>query len=194
MAEAFVGGTEMKRTIAQMVQALGPGGFVKVGFMEGSMAGWDGPRPMKKKLTGSKKVKADAVVGHQTAAAQVAFWNEYGTTSNTVGMLAPGNVHIKPRPFFRTMIERKSKTWGKLVAAALKMSKYNKRQALQIAGLRIAEQLQESILEFSKHADNADSTVAGKGFNTPLIDSHNMMRAVEYHVEDGPRGFANQGA
>ena len=166
---ALVGGQKMERTIAQMVQALGPGGFVKVGFMENGMAGWEGPRPL-----GGKKetVRKANLVGHQVPAAMAAFWHEYGTKN------------MPARSFFRPMIERKSPTWGKLLMAALKLSKYNTAKAFAIAGLKMGEQLQESILALTG-PPLAKATSDRKQFDTLLIDSHNMIRSISYQVEGG---------
>ena len=102
----------------------------------------------------------------------VAFWHEYGTN------------RMPARPFFRPMIERKSPTWGKLLLAALKLSKYDTSKALLIAGLKMGEQLQESILALKGPA-LAQSTIDNKGFDTLLIDSHNMIRSIAAQVEGG---------
>ena len=181
---------QIMRSVHTVLEQLGPGSSVSVGFMEGSMAGYNGPRPLHGRQETARRADAK---GHQEPAAQVAFWNEYGTTSSTVGAAAPGNIHIPPRPFFRTMIAKQSPTWGRLAMGALKLRKFNSEEALKIMGVKIGEQLQESIIDF-KNPRNADSTVEGKGFDDPLIDSHNMLRSVEYQVSGGERTIVNGGA
>lgn len=192
----------MNKTAAQAMQAvhkivesLGPGSVVKIGFMEGAMAGYSGPRPLHGKKETAKRANAP---GHQVAAAQVAYWNEYGTTRNTVSMASalygeemPEQQHIPPRPFFRTMIEKQSPTWGRLAQALLKNTKFSSQLTLQGMGLKIAEQLQMSIVNF-KDPGNAESTIERKGFDNPLLDSHNMVNSVEYQVDDNERFHAKQ--
>lgn len=104
--------------------------------------------------------------------AQVAFWNEFGT------------VRAPARPFFRTMIERKSGRWGNALGLALKKTDYNARNALSIMGEGIRGQLRHSINEWSS-PPNSPRTVAVKGFNKPLIDTAVMIRSAEYQVIDG---------
>ena len=185
------------QAVRKIVESLGPGSVVKIGFMEGSMAGFSGPRFLHGRKESAKK--ADAA-GHQVAAAQVAFWNEYGTTKNTVSMTSslygeesPSEQRIPPRPFFRTMIDKQSPTWGRLAQASLKMTNYSAQKSLEIMGLRIAEQLQKSIIDFDD-PPNAQSTIDRKDTSSPLIDSHNMLRSVEYQVDDNQRFHANEGA
>jgi hypothetical protein len=177
LSEAFKGGENMQRVLAGMVQKLGPGKFVKVGFLEGGMAGWEGPRPLNGKKDTTRKAN---LVGHQVPAAMAAFWHEYGTKN------------MPARPFFRPMIERKSPTWGKLLLAALKLSKYDTTKALMIAGLKMGEQLQESILQLKGPA-LAQSTIDTKGFPNLLIDSHNMIRSIAFQVEGDEQNKVNEG-
>lgn len=184
------GGKKMLEVVRQLVESLGPGESVSIGFMEGAMAGWNGPRPLHGKTETSKRANASS---NQVPAAQVAFWMEYGTTSNTSGAMAPGNTHIPPRPFFRNMIEAQSPTWGKLTQAALKMSKNQSTLALEIIGMKIGEQLQESII-MTNSPPLAESTVARKGNSTVLVDSHNMLRAVSYAVKGMASVPVNGGA
>lgn len=67
--------------------------------------------------------------------AQVAFWNEYGTKTTP------------PRPFFRNMIEAKKPKWGKDMGAILKFKDYDINDSLQVMGMRMSEQLSQSIVE-----------------------------------------------
>ena len=172
------GGANMVKVLAELVEKLGPERVVKVGFMEGTMAGYNGPRPLHGR---PETAASESAQGSQVEAAQVAFWQEYGTKK------------IPPRPFFRNMIEGNSKTWGRLVQAALRASKNDSTKALAITGMRIGAQLQKSIIDL-KGPKLADSTVKRKGFPDPLIDSHNMLRAVEFEVVGGDRSKINEGA
>jgi hypothetical protein len=182
--------------VKKTLEKVGPGATVKVGFMEGTMSGWNGPRPLAGKAETAKRANAQP---RQVPAAQVAFWQEYGTTSGTVSFAFEGGEnttemnHIPPRPFFRTMIDQQSGTWGKLMAAALKLNNLDSKKALALMGLKIGEQLQQSINTFSG-VPLAQSTIDRKGFDKPLIDSHNMIRAVEFVVDEGARAFVNKEA
>ena len=154
---------QIMQAVDGQIAALGKGASVKVGFLREDMA-------------------------------NIAFFNEYGTLSRvTLGSYkatswgkanVTGPFHIPPRPFFRTMVESKSPTWGKLIAAALKMTGNDTETAMEIVGIKVSEQLQESIVKFKDPA-NAPSTIAQKGFDDPLINTGDMLRSVEYQVEGG---------
>lgn len=78
--------------------------------------------------------------------------------------------------------------------SALKMTHNNAPKALQVMGMKIGEQLQESIIDFND-PPNAPSTIATKGgIDAPLLDSRNMLRSVEYQVSGGERAIVNGGA
>jgi hypothetical protein len=132
----------------------------------------------------------------------VAFFNEFGTierthslstVDTTYGPLQKGSRrasayrHIPARPFFRNMIQKNSKSWGKLIAAAMKKLNYSLMGALSLTGEVLVSQLQKSIEDFTD-PENAPSTVKAKGFNKPLEDSKNMKRAVAYDVKAGSEG------
>lgn len=106
-----------------------------------------------------------------TPVAQVAFWNEYGTSRSPA------------RPFFRTMIANESDGWAELVANAAKYYNYDGDKALAAVGERIRDQLQESIRRWDT-PPNAPYTVDVKGFNKPLIHTGHMLNSVDYTVEE----------
>ncbi len=153
-----------------------------VGAADMAKAGIRGGDKLEKVLAGiarkvakSNSVKVGFLEGAKypdgTNVAQVAFWNEYGTVRSPV------------RSFFRTMIAKKSPTWGDAVAKTLKATDYDSKAALGLIGEGVKDQLVESIVQFSEPA-NAPSTVAAKGFNKPLIDTGLMQRSVEYEVSE----------
>lgn len=100
--------------------------------------------------------------------AQVAWWDEYGTSTS------------KARPFFRNTIASESKLWGRMVAAGMAEHNYDSAQVLRLLGEHIRDQLVKAIVDWP--ADNAPLTVAIKGFNKGLIDKGIMQRHVEYEV------------
>ena len=155
---------------AKMIAALGGATEVHVGFLEGSTAGWNGPRPKGATKAWKRTEKApQAVPG--VPAAYVAAILEYGNPAK----------NLPPRPFFSGMVTKQAPTWGKLVAAALRANGYDTHKALGLVGLTVKAQLQAAINEFSE-PDILQATKDRKGFDQPLIDSHNMINSVDYVV------------
>jgi hypothetical protein len=146
------GGERLKRHLKEIEQQMGQGAVVVVGFLESATY------PAKGKSS--------------TPVAQVAFWNEYGTS------------RTPSRPFFRTMIASKSPRWGIGLGIALRKTNYNARNALAIMGEGIRGQLRQSIRDWST-PPNSPRTVARKGFNKPLIETALMIRSADYQVIDG---------
>ena len=140
---ALIGGEKLQRVLAEIGSNME--GSVSVGFLGG------------------------ATYPDGTSVAQVAFWNEYGTT------------RIPPRPFFRTMIANESPGWGVLMQKAAKHYEYNGDTVLQFMGVKIAEQLQQSIAGWQTPS-NAPFTIAAKGFNKPLVDTGQMQNSVDFEV------------
>jgi hypothetical protein len=176
------GGDKLLKLLRSMQHALGEATVVHVGFLEGSTAGWNGPRPMKKRsfyasAINFKKAKARYVVntdtdeGNSQPAAYIASIMEYGDPKH----------NIPPRPFFSTMIREKGKDWHAFLANQLRMRHYDSRAALEALGLHIQEQLKDSILH-GPWAELKSGTIKAKGFDTPLIDSHNMINSVDFAV------------
>jgi hypothetical protein len=148
------GGGALERHLKEIEKRLGRGAHVRVGFLEGA----------------TYPAMAEGAKGLPVAT--VAFWNEFGTRN------AP------ERPYFRTMIERKSPRWGVSLGNLLRKNNYDAERSLALMGEGIKGQLQKSIVDWSE-PPNSPRTVARKGFNKPLIDSALMLRSVDYQVLDG---------
>lgn len=166
------GGDKALKYLAKLATKLGGKSFVRVGFLEDAKypAG-DTSRFFKglAKFLGNKSLAnqpAKPTVGLPVA--QVAFWDEFGTSRS------------RPRPFFRNMIKDKSPKWGEQMAKVLKANHYDTNVTLAQMGEGIKGQLVEAIVKWP--ADNAPLTVAIKGFNHGLIDAGVMQRAVDYEV------------
>lgn len=140
------GGDKLEQALADIARRVK--GTVNVGFLEGATYP-DSGLPV----------------------AQVAFWNEFGTTK------------IPPRPFFRTMIANQSKGWSVLVGKAAVHYKYDGQMVLKLMGEKIAEQLQQSIIGWQE-PPNAPYTVEQKGFNKPLIHTGHMQNSIGYEVKE----------
>ena len=176
------GGEKLLAMLAKIGSALGGDVQVQVGFLPGSTAGWNGPRPMKPRSSYAssgnfkrakarfKNVTVNAQGGSQPAA-YIASIMEYGD---------PGQ-HIPPRPFFSTMIKMNRAGWHEFLARELKRMNYDAHLALESLGIRAAEQLKDSIL-MGDWVALKEATIKAKGFDTPLIDSHNMINSVDFAV------------
>lgn len=180
MPVSIIGGEKLKAKLAEMATKLGPGKTLRVGFLEGATCGKDGASP----------------------APQVAFFNEYGTlermhdlgnVNTTYGPLPVGERHasayrhIPARPFFRNMIQKNSKSWGKLLQATIKSQGYSLVGAFSLTGAVMVGQLQKSIEDFTDPG-NAPSTIAAKGFDKPLEESKNMKNSASFAITDLGKG------
>ncbi len=103
--------------------------------------------------------------------AQVAFWNEFGTSR------APA------RPFFRQTIRRHSRDWGGNLGKSLASNGFDKDKSLALLGTEIKDEITESIASWP--ADNAPSTIRRKGFDHGLISSSLMQNSVDFEVSGG---------
>lgn len=112
--------------------------------------------------------------------AQVAWWNEFGTT-RTSG--SPGS---PPRPFFRNTIAKKGKSWGKAMGQILKGANYDEALTLGRMGELIKGQIQAEIIAMDS-PPNAPRTIWLKnGASKPLVDQGIMLGSVDYETKPGP--------
>lgn len=146
------GGSQAKRYLEAMAEAVGGASGVRVGFLE----------------------KATYPAGSEGAAlhiAQVAFWNEFGTST------APA------RPYFRGFIADELGDWGEQFGAYLKDSHFDSAKAFELMGVSMKDGLTNAIASWP--GDNAPSTIARKGFDHGLVDRGIMQRATDYEVLGG---------
>lgn len=143
---ALTGGKKLQDALSRIADRME--GSLKVGFLAGATYPDEAGTPV----------------------AQVAFWNEYGTSRSPA------------RPFFRTMIARESDGWADVLAKAAKHYDYRSSVVLGVLGEHIVGQLQQSIIGW-REPQNADYTVAKKGFNKPLIHTSHMLNSVNHTVE-----------
>lgn len=135
------------------------GGTLRVGFLEGATYPAKAP----------SKASAGAKNAPPLSVAQVAFWNEFGTSR------APS------RPFFRTTIAQESKRWGETLALGLKYRNYDGEQALRDVGQVMRDDVEASIQRWSTPG-NASSTIARKGFDDPLVHTSVMARTPDFEL------------
>ena len=103
--------------------------------------------------------------------AMIAAINESGAPSR----------NIPPRPFFRTMIAKKSGEWPDAISGLLKRTDYNVDETLRVTGEAIQGQLIDSI-ENGGWIPNKPSTLARKHGEQPLIDTGTMINSVRYEI------------
>lgn len=110
--------------------------------------------------------------------AQVAYWQEYGTTRD-------GKKFIPPRPFLRNTVSDKRKDWKDHLEKDLEkvvQGNMELEQALNRLGTEATADIKESIAEFS-NPPNAPATIKKKGFNDPLVDTGTMLLTVSHRTE-----------
>ena len=100
----------MKRALNDLAKRVGRGGVVSVGFLE------------------------DATYPEGTPVAQVAFWQEFGST------------RFPARSFFRPMIADKKAGWAIAMARISKANGMDTKQTLELMGTGIKDQLTSSIV------------------------------------------------
>lgn len=88
---------------------------------------------------------------------------------------------IPPRPFFSNMVRDKQAEWGPALGRILERTDFDGERALALMGEGIAGQLRQSILD-TNSPPLAESTVARKGFDKPLIDTSVMINSIDYEV------------
>jgi hypothetical protein len=115
--------------------------------------------------------------------AAVAAFNEYGRMVRTKGADGMEESYFQlPRPFFRRMIADKKAEWPAGVALQLKKNKGDVAKTLEVTGVAIGGQLQQSIRDLVS-PPLAPSTVERKGFDKPLIDTGHMLDSVGHEVK-----------
>ena len=103
----------------------------------------------------------------------IATWNEYGTR------------RIPSRPFIRISADTNKQAWAKLAQQCVNdvIDGDSPRDAAQVIGHRMVEDIREVFGDTSKLKANAPSTIKKKGRNEPLVDSGEMRRRVNFRIE-----------
>lgn len=171
------GGKALKKYLKRMLDELGNGAELKVGFFEDATYSGGKINFTKKrraKMSPDSQQFADFLQGKDKfdgPVAQVAFWNEFGTKTSP------------PRPFMRKTVAMKSPRWGNGLGKALRDNDYNSYDALHVLGEVIQGQIRQSIIDF-RDPPNAALTVDIKGFNDPLVASGHMLRSVDFQITE----------
>jgi hypothetical protein len=80
------------------------------------------------------------------------------------------------------MVAVESFAWPGLMAQAAKHYGYDGKAVLQFMGVKISEELQQSIAGW-RYPGNRPSTIAKKGFDKPLVDTAHMQNSVDFEVK-----------
>lgn len=104
----------------------------------------------------------------------IATWNEYGTS------------RIPSRPFIRISADTNKQSWEKLAQQCVNnvIDGGSPRDAAQVVGHRMVEDIRKVFGDTSMLKANAPSTIKKKGRNEPLVDSGEMRRRVNFRIEE----------
>lgn len=185
------GGEKMKAALDEMARKLSSPATLKVGFLEGST--YPNGTPVAYVAAINEFGATIDVGAHQTTIFRNI--NKEGDFLNGGRFVradkanfasdhdvAAYSIKIPSRPFFRNMIADRSSAWPGQLASILKATDYDVVDSLKKFGKMVSEQLQQSILS-TKTPPNAPSTIRGKGFDNPLINTSHMLNSVDYEVD-----------
>lgn len=136
---------------------------------------------LKKIAKNSKKTRLtagfykDAKYEDGTPVAQVAAISNFGTLDN--------GGFIPPRSFFNNVINKNKDKWAEDYGKALKKTDYDIERSAKLVGEEMRSDIIEQI-DRGSYKENAESTIAQKGRNSPLKDTYHMMRSVGYQYND----------
>lgn len=109
--------------------------------------------------------------------AEVAFWNEFGTTSKN------GEEHIPPRPFMRNVTDDKAKMERLAKIAKIEIEKGVEGEAVaNTMGEVLVTMIKQSI-QTGTFTPNAPSTIAKKGSSRPLIWNGDLLGSITFKVD-----------
>lgn len=104
-----------------------------------------------------------------TPVAQVAFWQEFGTTK------------IPMRPFLRNAIAENTRKWGDSVKTAI-IGTNDSEKALKMLGEIMRGDIVLSLTNLNT-PPNAPSTIKQKGSSNPLIDTGLLRSSISWELD-----------
>lgn len=191
-AITFSGGEALEAKLREIAEKVGKAKTVNVGFLEG--ATYPDGTPVAyiaavNEYGGTATIPAHDVTLNRSIAADGTF-NQNGkfvkvekANFSTTHHVDEYTVTIPARPYFRGMIAKNKGEWPADLGKIIKAANYDSTVALGRLGKHVAEQLQESIRDFSDPG-NAKSTIAKKGFDKPLVESAHMQNSVDSEVQE----------
>ena len=128
----------------------------------------------------------NAIYADGTPVAAVAFWNEFGHE---------GRFPSPPRPFFRTMVAKKSSGWPAQMATLAKFNNYDGAVVLKTMGQIISSDLTQSIIDTNSPELSRTSLILRAKFrNDPSkITFNDVLEAnrIAYRPKDAAEVAAN---
>lgn len=191
-AITFSGGEALEAKLREIAEKVGKAKTVNVGFLEG--ATYPDGTPVAyiaavNEYGGTATIPAHDVTLNRSMKADGTF-NQNGkfvkaekANFSTTHHVDEYTVTIPARPYFRGMIAKNKGEWPADLGKIIKAANYDSTVALGRLGKHVAEQLQESIRDFSDPG-NAKSTIAKKGFDKPLVESAHMQNSVDSEVQE----------
>jgi len=110
----------------------------------------------------------DATYPDGTSVALVASIQEFGALSRG----------IPPRPFFRNAIADHGGEWADEIGPLLQSTGYDTTKTLRLMGKIMVADVQQSIIDLTD-PPLTPATIKRKGFDTPLIDTGQMLKSVK---------------
>ena len=113
---------------------------------------------------------------------EIAVWNHFGTERTTKD--DEKKQHIPPRPFLTQTAESKRSDWESIIARVNKLvleGKIDANTASEILGQKMQADIQQTIIDYTT-PKNADSTIAQKGKDDPLVDNGALKDSIKYQV------------
>lgn len=107
--------------------------------------------------------------------------DEYRARAKAKGIILGKTIAIPPRPFMQQASTNNTNKWVKIISKSLNEDKMNINKTLNIVGQVIANDITETIEE-GNFIENSHRTIAIKGTSTPLVDTGNMAKSVNWEV------------
>jgi hypothetical protein len=189
---AFSGGAALEAKLREIAEKVGKANTVNVGFLEGATYPDGTPVALiaaTNEYGGTVTVPEHDVTINRNLKKNGEFANDGKFVKadkanfSTTHHVDEYTVTIPARPYFRSMIQKNKGEWPADLGKIIKAANYDSTVALGRLGKHVAEQLQESIRDFSEPG-NAKSTIAKKGFDKPLVDSDHMLNSVDSEVQE----------
>lgn len=141
---------------------------------------------MSVKITGGT-LNLDAIltkIKRQRQKLHIGFFDEENATKayhNEFGDIGEGG-NTPARPFMDDTFQNYQEEWSESLAKLLKRTDYNSEKAFELLGEIVKNNIQQTIQD-GNFIPNSPATIAAKGKDNPLIDTHDMFNSVTYKVE-----------
>ena len=118
----------------------------------------------------------------EASIAEVALFNEFGTSSGGSSRSGGTTLAIPERPFMRTTVPKNKTELNMLIAKLLRgmlLGKISEEQAQAILGETFQAMVKRNIIELREPA-NAPKTIEKKGSANPLVDTGVLLNSIHW--------------